>query len=132
MAFNFFSKKKSKDMDLTGSVSGGIPLPKHLQKKLVPIKPNDGIITLSDTSSQTAPETQPTTPASSGGGFFNFFGNSSPSSYDATPSQPADSSYPNNLQETNKISEFSDRLSKLLDRVELIERKIERLERKNY
>jgi len=130
MAFNFFKQKKQQDMDLTGSLSGGIPLPKHLQKKIVPIKSSDGIITLSDTYSQTSPETSQTPATSSGGGFFNFFGNDS-SSYASTPTPAIDSSYPNNLQTTNKLDEISGRLSKLLDRVELIERKIDRFERKS-
>jgi len=130
MAFNLFKKKKQQDMDLTGSVSGGIPLPKHLQKKINPLKAENGIITLSDTSSQTSPETPQTTPANSGG-FFNFFGNDS-SSYSSTPTPASDSISQDSLQINNKLSEISDRLSKLLDRVELLERKIDRLERKSY
>jgi len=117
-------------MDLTGSVSGGIPLPKHLQKKIVPIKSNEGIITLSDNSPASSEASQ--TPPVSSGGFFNFFGNNSPSSYDSTPAQTADSSSQDNSQINNKLIEVSERLSKLLDRVELLERKIERLERKSY
>jgi len=128
MAFNFFSKKKQQDMDLTGNVSGGIPLPKRLQKKINPIKTDNGIITLSDTSSQTSPET-PAQSANSGG-FFNFFGNDS-SSYASTPTPASDSAPAESLQTTNKLSEISDRLSRLIDRVELIERKIDRLERKS-
>ena len=135
MGFNFFKKKQPKDIDLTGTVSGGIPLPKRLQKKINVPKADNGIITLSDTSSPTSAETSQTPPASSGG-FFNFFGNdSSPSSYAPAPAPTTDSSYLDSsqtAQTTNKLSEISDRLSRLIDRVELLERKMDRLERKSY
>jgi len=129
MAFNFFKKTKVKEMDLTGSVSSGIPLPKHLKKKITPIQSNNGIITLSDASSSQANATSTNQQPANSGGFFNFFGND----YSASPTSSSTQSSleSSNLDVTNKLSEISDRLSRLIDRVELIERKIDRLERKS-
>lgn len=103
MPFGLFKKKKEV-LDLSGTSSSGIPVPKRLQSSSPAsnaAQPSaESLIggTLDLTSSQnsssiSAPAVNESS-SSSGGGFFGFFGGSDSSSTNSTSSSPAASASP--------------------------------------
>lgn len=148
MAFNLFKKKKEV-VDLTGSVSGGIPIEGYMKRKGGASQQADSISSASSTGSGSSGS------SSSGGGFFGgFFGGGSSSadssaspasSSSAAPAQSMQTDFWGNPVNTNtsssapssassgsdsQISDILYRLSNMSDRIELIEKKIDRAERK--
>ena len=140
----FFGKKRSDDVgvvDLSDMQRRGIFKPRTLPKKNITPTDSQGYADLSKTSTNNSISNES---PKSGGGFFDFFGNSaSNNSQPSTSSVSASSGEYGNTTDSSilrnkiddvefKMENMSRKLNNFLERLELIEKKIGRLEGRGY
>lgn len=113
--FDFFKKKKEKDMLDLRQGKEEIPVPDDVRQKLQ--------AQTAEQPTTTEVAVQPETTTTNTSSFANFFG---------APSSPTPNATSTESTSTTKVRvrDILDKISKLTDRVELLERKIQRLEGK--